>query len=371
MPRPLRLSPIPFGWYYYQRTATHGREIIRDRADLELFRRLLGATLRQAGADLHFVHVDRDVAHLAVRSGEPSLVKALGSFFRVFAQRMNCSRSESGALFKPHAHVLLFKHDKWLLPLGRYIHWIPRLRKTDFYWNSEVAYQHRLRTAGLNTSVAFRVASRGSRDERAQDEAYRAFFERSPNAAEVRLIEYGSPEDSRILGDSGFVIETLKRIGMPLPSRPMRSPDPERDIRRITEYAIQRFHALCMTHLSRERACLWVRLATLENACSRSRKQPLPMLRGLIAEHVLSNRVATLEETERFFGCRSGSLSAGIRRRQILRAQMLFNGHHHAAPQPERHEDPLAVAKGDAQVSDDLGGLVRAPEASVDRPANA
>jgi hypothetical protein len=344
MPRPVRLPPIPFGWYYYRSTATQGREIIRDRADLELFRRLLGTTLRQAGADLHFVHVDRDVAHFAIRAGERPLARALGSFFRDFARRINRRRNEGAALFKPHAHVLLFRPDKWLLPLGRYIHWIPRVRRTHLYWNSEAAYQQRMRTAGLNTSVAFRIASRGSRDAQIQDGAYRVFFGQSPNESDVQLIEHGSPEDSRILGDSEFAMETLRRLGMADPLRPVRSLDPEKDIRRFTEAEIQRFHALCTRFLSQEKAHMWVRLATLENACSRSRKQPLPMLRGMVAENVLSNRIATLKETERFFGCCPGSLSGGIRRRQIRRAQLLFCGHGDAVLQERREHGRLALA---------------------------
>lgn len=324
MPRAARLAPIPFGWYYYQRTSARGREIVCDHAELRLFRDLLNAALKRVGADLFFIHVDPDVVHLVMHAGETSLLRALGSLFIGYARRINRRRNEHGALFKPHAQARVFRHDTWLLPLGRYIHHIAHPREVPLHWNSEAIYRQRMRTPGLNTSLIFRAAARGSRDIRTQDAAYRAFFEQPPSPTEVRLIECGSPEDSRILGDPSFVSEMLKRAGLPAQLRPPRSKDPEQDLLMTTTSVIDRFRSQCK-YLSSEHGKAWLRVITPENARSKSRKQPLPMVRALIAEHVLCRRIATLGEIEEFFGCGSGSLNAGVRRRQMVRAQDLFN----------------------------------------------
>jgi hypothetical protein len=70
MPRVIRLPPIPFGWYYYRHTAARGREIVRDHAELWLFRDLLNATLKRVGADLFFIHVDPGAVHLVMHAGK-------------------------------------------------------------------------------------------------------------------------------------------------------------------------------------------------------------------------------------------------------------------------------------------------------------
>jgi hypothetical protein len=65
-------------------------------------------------------------------------------------------------------------------------------------------------------------------------------------------------------------------------------------------FAIREFHYLCHRYLSCSCGNVWMRVTTLENARSKWRKQPLPKLRALVAEHVLSRRIAALEETESF-----------------------------------------------------------------------
>jgi hypothetical protein len=334
MPRRQRLPTLPYHWYYVVRTAANQRRLITDASELRYFRRLLTATLAQCGAHLHFAHLDEHEFHLALQAGAEPLSDAISCFCQQYARAINRVRQEKGPLFRQHAHMLLVQQDKWLLPLGRYIHWIPHLRLMDpdreIWWNSDAIYRRRRSSRGLVTSLIFRRLSRGVRRPDAQESAYRDFFTQQPNARDIVQFDKGSAADSRFLGDSDFISKILQQLGW-LPGQSMISQsDYQNDVRRETLKLIHIFQLLCAHRLPANKARQWKRLLTLDNVCSKSRLRPLPMIRALIASFIVANRVATLRQVEHFFGCRPKALSAGRRRRHEKLFEHLFKRHYSA-----------------------------------------
>jgi hypothetical protein len=327
MPRRLCLPAVSYGWYYFVRRSMEARKIVSSNAEIELFRSQLSATLGQSGAHLHFAHVDEDVVHLALRAGEASLVAALGRFCQHFARTINRIRCENGPLFQPHVRFVLVQPGMWFLTLGRFIHWIPRVQlrvrdPTSLGWNTDSVYRNREKTRGLVTSLAFRSLSRRPRR---QDYAYRAFFDQRPGGDEIETIRTGSAQDSRILGDPAFVSGVSRQLGLSMSRRALDCPDVLDKIRRATLQLTANFKALCGERARTGTGKKWQHRATLENVCSASRAQPLPMLRGLSATYLIRNRIGTLRQIESFFNCRPGTLSARRRRHYEHEFEQLFD----------------------------------------------
>src|SRR5262245_17899834 len=66
------------------------------------------------------------------------------------------------------------------------------------------------------------------------------------------------------------------------------------------------------------------RWQTLENVCSKSRQLPPPILRVLVASHLVVNGHFRLEQLECYFHCRPRTLSAGHRQDYHRRFETLF-----------------------------------------------
>lgn len=330
MSRDPNLPTVAFGWYYFARGVTNNRKIITNESERDAFRDLLTATLVAHEAHLHFVHVDENEMHLGIRAGCNSITKALGSFCAKFAHEINRTRNERGSLFRPHAHVVLVQPGRWFLLLGRFIHWIPRLNgngsKADagHQLSSDAHYRSRKRMRGLDTSLVLRIVSRGSRQPGMQDQAYRELFDQAPSETEIALFRRGSPQDSRILGDPGFIARTARELGVNLHPRTRGQPGPQAEIPLDMARVLECFRIVCNKHLSPTKAEKWTRVATLENACSKSRQPPLPMLRALAASHLVESGRFRLHQVESFFHCRPRTLSAGRRRAYQLKFEALF-----------------------------------------------
>jgi hypothetical protein len=329
MSRERMLPTVAFGWYYFSRSAANDRRIITNSFERDTFRDLLNVTLAVHGMHLHFVYVDKDEMHLGVRASGESLTKALGSFCEKFAHRINRSRGEAGSVFRPHARVLIVQPGRWFVLLGRFIHWVPRLRQSDFQisgpqFNSDLYYRNHKRTCGLETSVILRMISRGSRNHRVQDAAYRVIFDQPPSIKEIELFRRGSPADPRVVGDKDFIVRAFRELGVPPHPRARgRSGDPE-EIPAVISEMIGRFHVLCSEQLPQATAQRWIRVSTLENICSKSRHPPLPMLRALAASQLIFGGRFRLDQLESFFHCRPRTLSAGRRRAYQRKFEVLF-----------------------------------------------
>ena len=330
MPREPILPTVVYGWYYFARTAADNRKIITNSLERDTFRNLLTATLIARGMHVHFVYVDENEMHLGVRAGSGSLTKALGGFCEKYAHKINRSRNEKGSHFRPHAHVVLVQPGRCFVLLGRFIHWIPRLAGAEstagsLQFTSDTYYRSHKRTRGLETGVIFRMISHGSRNLGMQDEAYRGIFDQPPTANEIDLFCKGSPADPRMVGDRDFIARTFRELGATQHPRVRAQRGASEEIPGVIVQMLERFNVSFNSHLPPATARRWLRVSTLDNICSKSRRPPLPMLRALVASQLVANGRYQLEQVESFFHCRPRTLSAGRRRAYQAKFQALFD----------------------------------------------
>ena len=330
MSRTQCLPGVPFAYYYVFRKAAQNRKLLTHRSDVEAFWRLLNPTLSGPDMLLHFAYVDEDEMHLGVRAGEIPVSKAIGSFCEKFAHEINHSRDEAGPLFRPHAHILLVQPGPWLLLVGRCIHWIPawmglQRNETDVIVNTDTFYRSRKDIRGLCTRPIFHMVSGGSRDLNVQNCSYRKQFGRRPTIDEVELLRTGSRRDRRILGDPEFIAKVCRDLGLPpCPSSRYRL-CAEEELRRLVAMVIEVFHEACGTGLAPMRARSWQTVTTLEAVCSRSRKQPLPMVRALCASLLVERHRVRPAQVEHLFFHRPRTLSAKRRLHYRVKFQRLFS----------------------------------------------
>jgi len=351
MSREPMLPTVAFGWYYFARSAANNKKIITNSFERDTFRNLLTATLIAHGMHVHFVYVDEHEMHLGVRAGGGSLTKAFGGFCEKFAHKINRSRNEKGSLFRPHAHVLILQPGRWFVLLGRFIHWVPRLRGPEPQagnpqLNSDTYYRNHKRTRGLETSVILRMISHGSRNPRVQDEAYRAIFDQPPAANEIELFRRGSPADPRIVGDREFIARTFRELRVIQHPRVRAQRGAPQEIPIVIMRMLERFSVLCNEHLLPATARRWMRVSTFDNIRSKSRRPPLPMLRALVASELVANGRFRLEQLESFFHCRPRTLSAGRRRAYQAKFEALFNRPYQAAFRDADTDGTSTIAEG-------------------------
>jgi hypothetical protein len=247
-------------------------------------------------------------------------------------------------LFRPHGRILLVQRGSWFLLLGRYIHWLPRLKSSagtrcGLCWNTDEDYRNRRKATGVVTSLTFRTLSRRAQRRRDQNEAYKAFFQQAPLPQEIAQFRYGTALDSRFVGDPDFVKDMAGRLGLPPPRAELGEAQLAEDIRRTAEAVLAGFRRKCQEALAPKEARRWKEQANLEALRSMRRMPPLPMLRALVTSSVVNQGVATLRQAERFLGCRPGTLASGRRQRYAERCLRLFN----ESPQGVRAEPTAAV----------------------------
>jgi hypothetical protein len=319
MPRLARLPTIPFGWYYVALHSVTDRRMITNHAELAMALKLLRTALRGGGARLHAGYVAEREAHLALQAGEGPLSSIIGRFQHEYARVFNRIHEERGSLFRLHHHVLLFQHQRWLVPLAHFIHWIRRLESPagdpgGLWWSSDAVYRGSTKQDWVTTNAVLRRLARGAYDRRLQEQLYRELFDQAPDPGHARLFVRGSAEDPRLLGDARFIAEVWGLAGQRSPDRSRRLRDLEGDIPSVVMRVIEQFNALCEERLPRRHAGAWTRLVTYENVRSRSRKRPLPMVRALSVEYLVEHQIATPAQAARFFGCGPTLVSATRRR---------------------------------------------------------
>jgi hypothetical protein len=169
------------------------------------------------------------------------------------------------------------------------------------------------------------MVSNGSRKPDVQHAAYRAFFDTAPAPSEVQLFRKGSPADPRMVGDPEFIRRMHQSLGL-APARPKPPVPNTADLPRIIPDILECLTGLCLEHLPPRKRKQWARLGTLENLRSRSRRPPLPMLRALIASHLITSKRYRLKDIQTFFELRPRTLSAARRRAYQLQFDTLL-GH--------------------------------------------
>jgi hypothetical protein len=319
MPRLARLPSISFGWYYVVLRSVTDRRIVTSHADLTTLLKLLRVTLREKGARLHAGYVAEREVHLALQVGEIPLSAITGSFQHEYARVFNRTHDERGSLFRLHHRELLFQHQRWLVPLTHFIHWIRRLDKPDdyrhgFWWSTDAVYGRSAKQDWVTTNVVLRMLTRGAYNRQVQEEAYRGRFDQAPESSHARSFRRGSAEDPRILGDAQFITDVWHLTGRRSPDRAREARHLEGDIPGVVMQVVEQFNALCEKRLPQHQAKAWKRLATYENVRSRSRKRPLPMVRALSVSYLIEHQIATPTQAARFFGCGPRPVSARRRR---------------------------------------------------------
>lgn len=325
MPRARRLPPLGCACYYYRRPCIAGRQIVRDREELELLLQTLAAAIRRSGARLYAFHIDSAQLHFVVRAGSAPLVPILGVFCHELTRRLNRRRGERGALFARRARLTVFQPEVWLLRVVRYVHSIRAPAGPLPAWNSDFVYRGRGRMTGLITSPVMRALASSIEPSSTPDNTYQRYFDTPPAPQEIDLIEHGSHGESRILGDRAFIARVLEPQGSAESADLAEADSPEEVLRRAAELIISRFHALCRRCLSERDARDWIGRTSLEQLRSKSRRMPLPLVRALVAEYALLRRLAKRSEVESYFGLRARSLAAGLRRRYRSRVLARFS----------------------------------------------
>ena len=320
MPRLARLPPVPFGWYYVALHSVADRRIVTCHTDLVMILKLLRRTLRERGARLHAGYVAEREVHLALQVGEGPLSAIIGGFQHEYARIFNRNRGEQGSLFRLHHHVLLFQHQRWLVPLVHFIHWIRRLRSPEdhasgLWWSSDAVYRGGTRQDWLTTNVVLRMLTTGTYNRHAQGQAHRRLFDQVPEPGQARLFTEGSAVDSRLLGDAQFIADVWRRIGRRSPEKKQDARHHEDDIAAVVAQLIEQFNSLCDERLPQRRARAWRGVVTYVNVRSRSRQRPLPMVRALSVSYLIEHDIAALTQAARFFGCSPRTVS--LRRRRF------------------------------------------------------
>lgn len=332
MPRANRLPPIRSACYYYRRRSVRGRQIVSDREELEILLETLAVVLRTSGARLYAFHVDSTQLHFVARAGNSPLLPALGIFCHELTRRLNGRRRERGPLFTERAHATLFQPETWLLPIARYVHSIRPAFDSLAFTNSDGAYRARGRVTGLTTTVILRALGSTMGTSSILDSDYARYFDAPVPPAEAQLIEHGSHEDSRILGDREFITGVLRACGSEHNLDVSEMDSPDEVIRHAAELMIDRLHAVCRRFLSEREAHDWIAHTSLQALRSKSRRMPLPLVRAMIADYVVAHGVARCSEVERYFGMHSKSLAAGLRRRYRARIVARLSGVSAVAP---------------------------------------
>ena len=315
MPRAKRLAPLSYACYYYRRTGAQARAIVKDREELEILFDVLNVALRRSGARVYAFHIDQNELHLVIRTGHVPFIPVLGVLCREVTRRINRRRGKSGPLFTQRPHVTIFQPELWLLPIARHVHSLRLPSERGLSWNSDAAYRDRRRMTGLTTTAIVRALIPGGGSSPAWQSAYLAYFDATAAPEEIRQIERGSPLDSRILGDSEFISRVLQAQGTAASHHAAVEESCDQIIRRAAEAIIDGFHTLCRQCLSDRDARDWIARTDLEQLRSKSRRVPLPFVRGMIADYALTRGLARRREIEAYFGLHAKSLTAGLRRR--------------------------------------------------------
>jgi hypothetical protein len=329
MSRLARLPFIPFGWYYVALHSVQNRRIITTRAELRSMLKLLRATLRRKEARLHAGYIAEHEAHFALQAGDEGVSVITGSLQHEYARLFNRTHHERGSLFRLHHHELLIQHQKYLVPLTHYIHWIRRLKALDdfqdgLWWSSDSIYRGSTKQDWVTTNVVLRMLTRGAYNREVQEEAYRKLFDQPPPSSYARFFIHGSARDPRLLGDDPFIDDVSRKTGRRSLDQTRRTRDSEGDIPGVIMQVIEQFNALCEQRLLRVRAAPWRRIVQYENVRSRSRRRPLPMARALSVSYLVENKIATPAQAARFLGCSPRSVSAQRRRFYEARFREFF-----------------------------------------------
>jgi hypothetical protein len=120
-------------------------------------------------------------------------------------------------------------------------------------------------------------------------------------------------------------VRTFRELGATQHPRAAAQRGAPEEIPGVIIRMLERFSVLFNPQIPPVTARRWLRVSTLDNVCSKSRRPPLPMLRALVASQLVAGGCFRLDQVEGFFHCRPRTLSAGRRRAYQARFEALFN----------------------------------------------
>lgn len=285
---------VPGGTYYVVQLSTAQQQLFSEPDHYALFERLLARAVQRTHTKvLGYCWLPRS-AHLVLQAGAVPIGRFLQGFTASYARTIHSQVGASGHLFAQRHRAALLDPERWLLPLVRYIHFLPvregvATRPEDWPHSSHAVYLTRRRVSWLSTQEAYRLlkAPHNAR------ETYTSLMSHPPGEDEVRVFELSGAADGAVIGARTDIrqLTTSKR-------------SPRFTVETIMKAVLQQVDA--------ERDELF----------SISRRHEVVLARAVIAWHVTERRLETLSEIARRFGRDPSTLSVAIRRYRSKRKDL-------------------------------------------------
>lgn len=285
---------VPGGTYYVVQLSSAQQHLFSEPDHYALFERLLARAVQRTHTKvLGYCWLPRSV-HLVVQAGVVPIGRFLQGFTATYARTIHRQVGASGHLFAQRHRATLLDPARWLLPLLRYIHFLPvreglATRPEDWPHSSHSAFLTRRRVPWLSTQQAYRLLEESDHGR----ETFTSLMSHPPGEDEVRLFELSRAGSGDAMGE-------------------------RTDIRQFT--TPNRSHRFTVETIVK--AVLQLVDAERDEIFSNSRRQEVVLARALIAWHVTERRLETLSEIARRFGRDPSTLSVAIRRYRNKRKEL-------------------------------------------------
>ncbi len=206
MPRKPRLN-IPGGLYHVILRGNGGQTIFYDDSDRFRWESYLQDGLRRYRHRVHAYCWMTNHIHLALQSHAQPLSQFMSLVASRYAKSTNRKMTRSGHVFERRHRAILVQTDNYLKELIRYIHYNPVRAgivrdPVDYAWSSHEAYLGGAPPDWL--TMGWVLSHFGGTEKRALH-SYRRFMKQDQSEAVISLLRAGSEDDSRVLGDDGFM----------------------------------------------------------------------------------------------------------------------------------------------------------------------
>lgn len=318
MTRPARLH-VPAGLYYIVLRGNGGEAIFRDVEDYREFGALVAKSLRRNRCRLHaFCWLENRVL-MATQIADVRVGRFVQYVTGQHAKHLHSKLKRTGHLFEHHHRALLVQRSHYLLHLVRYIHRAPVreglvAEPSDYAWSGDRTYQGKERVPWLTTHIAKEMLTHSGRSGLI---SYRDWVSQDDDPAVAGLLEHGSKDESRVLGDDAFIAAVSDRVELPRPDGMLDE---------------------IITSVAQAQGVL------LRSVLSPSRRRQHVLARALITWKATQSGVATLTEVAARLGRDPSTLWTAIERYRTLH--------------PELFPEQGAEVAGGADLADPPAGLV-------------
>ena len=288
MTRPLRLH-VEGGCYYARQNGAIARAVFAADAEFRAFEQILGAVAAQGGIELHAYCLLPDAIHLALTLRRGTLAQVMQRITGSYARHIQSRRN--GHFFRHRYRALLLEPAQYLLPLVRYLHYLPVLlqlaRSTaDHTHSSDRIYRDLQSVPWVDCRRVHELLT-------AADVSYETLMAMPPSLADVEAF---SGMTATILGSAAFRSTLPRRATPPRPA------------------------ALTLEHLIRD--VMQLLEVSERELVSRSRGHDAVLARSLIAWLAIERKLATLTQIARRFNRDTSTLSKAITRCQQRRPDL-------------------------------------------------